>query len=868
MRKVKNKKVIRNLADKSFKASRTRNMIAVLAIALTAMLFTALFTIGLGTLENFQRATMRQSGGDSHGVIKDVTMEQYEKLKDHSLIKESAACEILSDGVLNPEFLKRHVELWYVPEYHYPHRFITIKEGTAPVKADEVLVDDMTLQLLGLPEETGQQIPLSLQLGQVDPQVVERTFTVTGILQSDPALNVGFVIASENYLTEYAQELKGSRDENGNVMGSGAGNIQMDVNFSNSWGIQKKLDQVITESGFSVTEGDPDYLASNANWAYISDGTESDPVAMAAVGAGLFIILLTGYLIIYNVFQISVIKDIRYYGLLKTIGTTGPQVERIVGRQAWRLAAAGIPLGLLLGFVIGKWIVPLVLARSSYAGGEVEVSLNPLIFLGAILFSLATVWISTRKPARIAGRVSPVEAVRYTEGAGGKKKEKRSTDGGKIWRMVLSNLGRSKGKTVIIIASLSLSVVLLNTVFNISGSFSMDKFLQKYVVSDFLIANARYFNYEYYGMAEEVQEKNLTESFIEACQEQDGFEKGGRIYMTWEIALDPESYKPTEHVLEDKNGDLYYMRGSTKEPYWKDENGNYLTAFYGMEDYPLEKVEPVEGETDPAVIKEKLVTGKYVLGQVDVDDNGKVLKDRIRYHAGDQITLVMEDGEERQFEILSLIKENTRLTNRNGANFAFYTTEDVFKEMASPQFLMSYLFDVEDDKEAAFEEFVDNYTTSQEPLMNYESKQRWVSEFLSLNMLFTLVGGVLTLVVGVIGVLNFVNSILTGIVTRKRELAMMEAIGMTRRQLARMLMLEGVCYAGFTILASLAAGCILSLTLVRALSEGLWFMDYHFVIWPMLLVFPILLLLGVVVPYLAWLPQRKESVVSVISREA
>ena len=63
-----------------------------------------------------------------------------------------------------------------------------------------------------------------------------------------------------------------------------------------------------------------------------------------------------------------------------------------------------------------------------------------------------------------------------------------------------------------------------------------------------------------------------------------------------------------------------------------------------MEDYPLEKVEPVEGETDPAVIKEKLVTGKYVLGQVDVDDNGKVLKDRIRYHAGDQITLVMEDG--------------------------------------------------------------------------------------------------------------------------------------------------------------------------------------------------------------------------------
>ena len=72
----------------------------------------------------------------------------------------------------------------------------------------------------------------------------------------------------------------------------------------------------------------------------------------------------------------------------------------------------------------------------------------------------------------------------------------------------------------------------------------------------------------------------------------------------------------------------------------------------------------------------------------------------------------------------------------------------------------------------------------------------------------------------------------------------------------------------YRVIFGLAAGCILSLTLVRTLSEGLWFMEYHFVIWPMLLVFPVLLLLGVVVPYLAWLPQRKESVVSVISREA
>ena len=865
MRKVKNQKVIRNLSDKSFRASRTRNTIAVLAIALTSMLFTTLFTIGLGSVENFQQQTMRQSGGDSHGVIKDITMEEYEALKDHPLIKESAACEVLADNVANPEFLKRHVELWYVPEYHYPHRYLEIEEGRAPEKADEVLVDEVTMELLGLPKKTGQEITLSLQVGMADPAAEDRTFTVTGILKADPAMNTGFVVTSEDYLTKYAEEIKTAEREEYAM----TGRIDMDVNFSNSFNIQKKLEQVITESGYSVTEGDKNYLSSNVNWAYVSDSAQSDPMTMGAVAGGLFIILLTGYLIIYNVFQISVVKAIRYYGLLKTIGTTGRQIRKIVRRQAWKLAVAGIPLGLVTGFFVGKGIVPLVVERSAYQGSDVQVSLNPWIFAGAILFSLATVWISTRKPARIAGRVSPIEAVRYTEDQNEKKKEKKGTDGGKLWRMALSNLARSKGRTVIVILSLSLSVILLNSIFTVTSSFSMDQFLKKFVVSDFLIASAEYFNSEYYGVKEGIEEISLSESFIRACEEEDGFERGGRLYMSNEVGLEAETYQPTENVMTDENGEFYNMFGSEKVPYQRNEDGSYRTTFYGLEDYPLEKAEPFEGETDLSVIKEKLATGKYLLGAVATDDNDQVIEDEIYYHAGDHVTLVMKDGEKREFEILSLIKENYYgLTNRMGSQFAFYTTADVFLSMESPDYLMSYEFDVEDGREAQFEEFLENYTTTQEPLMHYESKQKWLNEFNGLTGLFTLVGGVLTMVVGVIGILNFVNATLTGIVTRKREFAIMEAIGMTKRQLTRMLMLEGLYYAGFTILCSLAGGCLLSVTLVRILADGMWFMEYQFILWPMLIVFPILLLLGVLVPYLAYLPQRRESVVSVISRES
>lgn len=88
MRKVRNKKVIDKISYKSFRANRTRNVIAIIAIALTAMLFTTLFTVGIGTAENFQRQTMRQAGGDSHGVFKNITEEQYEKLSRHPWSKK------------------------------------------------------------------------------------------------------------------------------------------------------------------------------------------------------------------------------------------------------------------------------------------------------------------------------------------------------------------------------------------------------------------------------------------------------------------------------------------------------------------------------------------------------------------------------------------------------------------------------------------------------------------------------------------------------------------------------------------------------------------------------------------------------------
>lgn len=861
MRKVKNKKVIRNLADKSFLANKSRNLIATVAIALTALLFTTLFTIGIGTLDNFQQQTMRQVGGDSHGTIKNISPEQYKEISKDPSIKESADKIVIANEITNQEFLKRRVEAWYYPEYYYPHCFIEIIDGKAPEAADEILLDDTSLQLLGKEAKSGQQVTIELRLRNSDEVSIRRTFTVSGVIKSDPALSVGFAIVSSAYLTEYASELAYTYPEDASSVGA----VQMDVIFRNTFSIQNKLDQVILNAGYSTDEKDSDYIESNANWAYMSDGIGSDPLTTGALVAGLLLVILTGYLIIYNIFQIAVIRDIRYYGLLKTVGTTRKQVKKLIRRQALKMEMVGIPVGLIGGFMIGNLVIPKILSITNYDNGETIISVNPLIFIGAAIFTLFTVWISTGKPARMAAKVSPIEAVRYTETAKNREKLKKTTDGGKIARMAFSNLGRSKTKAVLVIISLSLAVILLNSVYTLTHSFDMDKFVSKFASTDFLVANAEYFNSKYRGGTdEEVQSQRLTESFIAACEGVEGFETGGRLYGSKvNVGLRKDSWKVPAHLPKAQNGDFGMNIQGKVYPYNAYDENNYQTSFYGMEDFLYQILDIWKGETDLKIIEEKLESGNYLLLSVSTDDNGQVYEDEVKHQPGDRITLSYGDGKQKEFEILALIKDNYfSLTNRIGSEFTYYTSANIFKKLVSEECLMSYAFNTADNQEAEVVKYLEEYTTTQEPQMHYESRMTWLQEFNNLSGVFLMIGGILAMIIGLIGILNFINSILTAIISRRRELAMLEAIGMSNSQLVKMLIWEGVYYALFTIIISITAGCIFSLTAIKAMSGGMWFMNYQFVLWPMLVICPFLLILGILVPYLAYRMKRRQSMMN------
>ncbi len=839
MIKVKNRKAVRNLADKSFRANRARNIIAIIAISLTAVLFTTLFTMGTGTVESLQKATMRQAGGDGHAVLKYITDEEFNHVKDHPLIKEIAYNRTLCDDVENKEFLKRRAEFWYYDDVGLKLGFCEPTSGHKPVVENEVIADTKTLELMGVPLEIGA--PLTLMLN-IHGETVRRDFVLAGWWKSDPVFNVGQIFASRAYVDAHLGELRNTYKEDYSLTGA----ICAYIMFSSSSNLEGKLERVITQSGYSsVDPNAPNFIENNVNWSYLSTNFGMDGGTLAALLSGLLLIVFTGYLIIYNIFQISVIRDIRFYGLLKTIGTTGRQIRRIIRRQALILSIVGIPVGLIAGFFIGRALVPLLMNNSSYAGSAVSVSPNPWIFIGSALFAVVTVLISTFKPGRIAAAVSPVEAVRFADTDKNRSnKQKKTTGGGKMPRMAFSNLGRNRKRTVLVIISLSLSLVLLNTVFTLSKSIDMDKYLSKFVDTDFLIAHADYFNNDFCG-----PDNQTTESIIEAVEAQPGFEEGGRLYGGREELFAMEDEKDTEESGRNANGDVIAMA-------------------YGLEELPLNRLEFIDGTLNI----EKLKSGKYILEGIHLDDNNVPEMDTKHFEVGETVTLHNYKGRSeafnereytsQEFIVLGHVAVKTYSnSDRCYWEYSYYLPAEIYKTLVAQPAVMSYAFNVLDDKESAMESFLQSYTDTQEPLMNFNSKFTAMSELSGLQNTVVMIGGALSLIIGLIGILNFINAILTSILTRRHEFAMLQSIGMTRKQLRSMLIFEGLYYTLGTCALSLIFGTVFSLLIIKFFCGLLWFVSFHFILWPLIAVLPALIILGVIIPLILYAMTDKQSIV-------
>ena len=882
---VPNRSCIRRLSLRSLLANRTRNLVAVLAIALTAVLFTSLFTIALSINEGIQQNNFRQAGGWSHGTFKYLTEEQFEELKDDPLIDQWGLRRFLGMPTQVP-FNKSHVEIGYSDANQAHWSYCDPVEGHLPQEGtNEAATDTHVLELLGVEPEIGTDFTVTFD---VDGHETTQTFTLCGWWEYDEAVVANHILVPESRVDAILAEMDVTPPGSDGMTGS----WNLDVMLEHgAHSIASDLKEILENHGYQSETVGENYISTGVNWGYtgaqLSD--KLDPTVVAIIVGVLALILLTGYLIIYNVFQISVAGDIRFYGLLKTIGTTPRQLRRIIRTQALLLSLIGIPIGLLLGWLLGNVLTPVIVARLN--GVTTVVSASPLLFVGAAAFALVTVLISCRRPGRLAGKVSPVEAVRYTEAKALKRKGKRSGKGVSLLSMAWANLGRSRGKTFITVLSLTLAVVLLTLTVTFTSGFDMDKYVSSFTASDFILADAGQFQTGGDGFNDEM---GVPEEVIDVVDAQGGITRSGRIYGKTAPALEfvTEEYYRSMWGRWNSQEQLDSMVAS------KDRTEDGLLAdrvqLYGMDPFALGYLTVLEGDlsklNDP--------DGNYVAAVYSADDYGNPEMDSHWARLGDTVTIrYVEEFEyynpntgevyghwenvpegaayteraikyrDADYTVAALVTVPSALSYRYYGADEFIMGSETFIRDTETNSVMYYAFDTTDDANAAMESFLADYTENVNPQFDYESKTTYAGEFESTRSMFLLLGGALSFIVGLVGVLNFFNAILTGITARRRELAVLQSIGMTARQLQTMLALEGLFYTVGAALLALALIVVTAPFVGPALNRLIWFFTYRFTIWPIAVVLPLFGMLGILIPFLSCRAAQRYSVVERLRQE-
>ena len=858
---VKNRKCIRKLSWRFLWASRKRNMIAIIAIALTALLFTSLFTIVMSMNSSYQMYTFRQVGGYCHGTFKEVTEEQIEKISAHPNVKATGrriTIGYMDSGI----FAKAPAEVSFMDDNCTEWSFATPIVGHQPQGKKEITMDTYALKLLGVAPELGAEIELSFTVGSLSAMPYEKTdrFTLVGWWEYDDISPVHYINISEGYAKEIETE----------ALSKGLEPFRVDLNVMLASGIniRGQMEQVDQDLGYAWDEtGEGELVRIGVNWGYTSSqlGESMDAATLLAIVAFLALVIFTGYLIIYNIFQISVTGDIRFYGLLKTIGVTPRQLKRMIRQQALFLCIAGIPAGLLFGYGVGAFLTPVVMARTTFGAGVSTVSTSPLIFLASALFALLTVMLSCARPGKIASKVSPVEATKYTETVKSKKK-KRTTRGAKVYQMAFANLGRNKRKTVLVVISLSLSVVLLNILVTFTGGFDMEKYLAKQICADFIVSSTDYFRYSRSGsyLSQEQIEQikaNTSESLSGS-----GYQlMGANCWMTEEAWRVERSRFGFSEMLESELA-MAARRG---------ELVGAEAQIEGLDESLFEKLTVVEGDLAPLFQEDS----NAIAMAVYTDDYGKVsISEQYPRIGSTQTISYVENGyyidsrtgkqceKSTPQEFLQYYVSQSRDVNYTvcayvtipysmsyrygtfGHRFLLPVTTLARDSQQKPVPLF-WLFDTPDTAaEDAAESYLAELTANDVSPLMYESKTTLRAEFKSYQNMFLLLGGLLCAIIGLVGVLNFFNAIMTGILSRKREFAVLQAVGMTNRQLRAMLIYEGLFYALSSAAAALVLSFVLNPLVGDLLEHMFWFFSARFTIAPVLLAIPIFALLGWLIP--------------------
>ena len=759
------KKLINDLAKQGLKKDKLRNSLIVISIIIA----TALVSLNMLIANSFGVENHNKLRTKQHVFYEEVTIEQVEMLEQMSEFTDTVRSKIGKiseyDGyTIKPVYAQEGNEMVTILPY----------EGTYPMKENEILVDKSFSIVYGGEIQLGDSLEIEFFDGN------KETFVISGMTDYGETFTAQAIYTSEAYATNGSQ-LK-------DVAYSLAAQVANAENMT-----KLSFMETIDEIGYKV--GLEKYQI-NPNNRFVSTLTIDMNKLMLYLGISIFIFIVSA-IVIYSIFYISVINRTRELGQLRTIGATNKQIQAIIKKEGILLSFYGIPVGLAISILILLLIKP--------DGLETVSAIFISGFVGLAMF--VTVMLSIVKPAKLAGSVSPLEASKQTIENRPSKQSKQLER--KLTPLNLAIMSRKVNRKKFIMTTLSLS--LTGVVFMLGATFISSYNIEK---------NARQGEFEFNDIS-----ISLSQNAID-------LHENGKIGLLLETPFSDEFLQQIEQI----DG----VNGITKSG---EIPVNYEYNHLRLDSH-ISYANPTDIELYKKYQKEFDVNYNHM-----VENNGIIVTSNdiykeiygYNFSVGDTIPISWFDGEHTSTEMFtvmavldvdntSFMYEDIDAYHTQLSSGWFIVAEETFENMMIPNFDATSRVMISTDWEnkgsgivPQIEEILNDYP---DIIVAETMVDRMYMAIETYNVFKILLISVM-LFLGTFSTINLFNTLITNVLSRKQEFAMMQSMGLTNKQLTQVISYEGLLFAFYNILATACIGGVSGYLMVLAFES----MAINYLVW-------------------------------------
>jgi putative ABC transport system permease protein len=776
--KNNNQAIVRKITGRALRSDKRRNFFIVAAIALTAFMIASVFSVGMSYYETIMITPFRSEGIFAHAFLGNLNPEQMKTLRSLDYVRRVNTVYRVGADYLFAEnggaIVAVNEESWrdsQTPAY-------SDIVGNMATAYNEIMLARTHLEKMGIDEPyIGMEVPMEYAIGEynvIGGEPRER-YSGTFILS---AIYTEYVSLRPNaYTPVFVSEAFAEHHGRLNYE-----NMDVRVIFTNQGRTVEYAKRLAQDLNFEYGK---DVVVHPALARQADRGSSTMYVAIAII-VGFF--MFVGFLLIYNVMYISVSKDVRFYGLLKTMGTTPRQLRRIVNGQVLLMYLIGLPIGLVMAVLTSFALVPAFISSSTGA----VVSFSPFIYAGGAAFTLITAYLGASISAKKAAKVSPIEAIRYT-GEQNITMKPRSGAGrnlrfllahatgvnGKPSRMAWRNMFRERKRAFIVLLSLFLGITVFTAAMAIVNSTDIAGNIDYWYDHDITIAATNTANSDI-GLI------GMDREFIEEIRNVPGVSEVRE--ETFGIAM--FDYLPeVVAAVESKAG--------------------VFSPFLEITGIDRAYMEELNEKLETPIDIEAFERGEIVLA--DDSDGMRRMGDIFFEHFPIGAELYFEIGQKAPIPVKTQIVGYHHNATMTGYGIGFTTgglnlimSNTYLDSVGAKAGTANLGVNIEQGMDESVNAAISAIVKERGMAMGSAYEAQREAEEARFTML--VLGSTLSGILALIGLFNFINLITVGLLTRKREFAALESAGMSKKQMRHMLRWEGAIYWIMTIAAQVTAG--------------------------------------------------------------